>query len=794
MTSAPPRRRFVPEVVETTARTSKRPNRGDPETQLSDRISDQKSSPSHTPASLPPGQMKASPVTRHFFPQPIETPSRGSRGLSEVEEDAFIQEEDQHVKDSSIGAITGEGSTASKNKPHRFLPQPVEITTKSSKKFAVEPVETGSKKSGRRKVDQQNEEKLQSTRRRFAPEPVETFINGHHKKQAEADEQSGALRTRRRFVLEPVETTAKSTRGKQVEAKGGSQSQPTRRKFAPEFIESTVRRRKKPSLEEEPDLSSYDEKSSRQSSGGIGSPRKFSPELIETARGSFRRGDASPRLSRSGTTDHPTAVPRYLRPPLAPRNTPSPSSEEVPQIHESRFSAASLARKQTRQHSFIVPELPRIESDSSEENSAVPSLSTSSSASSDESTNRPRKGEGGENQDGSFQGYMLSLAAQAAEKQLRDQAMAAYPNEQVHEPVQHFAVEDSDEESMSGKLQADDGIDPKIFRRESGADLDWHMKEMRRHHALLEDAKRTLKEDTAGQSRFSTAALSARHHAHAQKEVGGLQKGVGLAQMRNAASPPMLGDDLVFPKSLSPKMTRCDVDQIPVPRTHEDNASEDDTGEPKLWCANIGVQNNPEAGLWMGFCQKRDCDAESPPAPMRSGLMTPVGGLSFPEGALELRHGRGCDQPIPNLLHRPPTPCSPQNDPFTQSIDNKLNKELSIEQQIEEEFHHSFITQIYNYLSLGYPSLAHKFDYELSKISRIPVEELRKDDDLADAKGYVGAPEGEGLDEDSAKEGKCTRWTALRLYIHEWARQQPGMADRTPNEWGVRARRGSWAF
>ena len=79
-------------------------------------------------------------------------------------------------------------------------------------------------------------------------------------------------------------------------------------------------------------------------------------------------------------------------------------------------------------------------------------------------------------------------------------------------------------------------------------------------------------------------------------------------------------------------------------------------------------------------------------------------------------------------------------------------------------------------------------------ITRIPVEDLRRDDELADAKGYVGAPEGKGLDEDSVRDGKCIRWTALRLYIHEWARQQPDMADRKPDEWGVRARRGSWAF
>jgi hypothetical protein len=786
MTSSPPRRRLLPEPVETTARSSRRPNRGNPETQLADRISDQNPSRKDPPDTRLSDQMKTTSATRNSLPRPIEISSRSSNDPTE-EGGGETRKEDHHITDISVRGI-GEGSTDSRNKPRRFTPQPVETTTKSSRKFAAEPVET-STRSSRRKGEEQDEQKPHSTRRRFAPKPIETTTKSNRQKEAEVLGGPESLGTRRRVVPEPVETTTKSSRKKQVEANQESQSHPIRRKFAPEPVETTTRRRRKQAVEEEPDSPSSDEDTTSRSSDGITSPRKFVPELIETARGSFRRGDSSPGLSRSQTTDHPTAVPRYLRPPLAPSNSPAHSYEDVPQIHESRFSAASLARRQTRQHSFIVPELPCIDSDSSAENSAVPSLSTSPSASSQESTNRQRKEE---NQDGSFQGYMLSLAAQAAEKQLRAQAMAAYPNEQVHEPVHHFAVEDSDEESSSGKMEGDNGIDPRTFRRESGADLDWHLKEMRKHHELLEDAKRALKEDTAGQSRFSAAAFSARHKTQAQKEVGGNQKGVGLAEMRNAASPPMLGEDLVFPLSVSPKMTRCDVDQVPVPRTHENDDDEDETGEPKLWCANIGVQNNPEAGLWMGFCQRKECDEQSPPTPMRSGLMTPAAGVGFPEGAPAVKYGPGLDKQGLNLLYLPPTPSSP--DPFTQSVDNKLNIELSIEQRIEEEFHHGFITQIYNYLSLGYPSLAHQFDYELSKISMIPVEELRRDDDHANAKGYVGAPEGEGLDEDSVKEGKCARWTALRLYIHEWARQQPGMADRTPNEWGVRARRGSWAF
>ncbi len=90
------------------------------------------------------------------------------------------------------------------------------------------------------------------------------------------------------------------------------------------------------------------------------------------------------------------------------------------------------------------------------------------------------------------------------------------------------------------------------------------------------------------------------------------------------------------------------------------------------------------------------------------------------------------------------------------------------------------------------------FDEELSKISRIPLEELRRDDHHVDAKGYVGAPEGDGWGETEVI-GRCKRWEALRLYVREWARQSPNFADErkkplgATEDWGARVRKGSWA-
>ena len=126
-----------------------------------------------------------------------------------------------------------------------------------------------------------------------------------------------------------------------------------------------------------------------------------------------------------------------------------------------------------------------------------------------------------------------------------------------------------------------------------------------------------------------------------------------------------------------------------------------------------------------------------------------------------------------------------------------MDDTLELEKDIEAEFDDTFVTRIYNYLSIGYPALARKYDEELSKISRVPIEELRRDDGHADTNGYLGAPAGNGCGEKDLLNGHCGRWWALRLYIKEWARQQPRMAGGdglSDKSWGVRARRGSWAI
>jgi len=174
-----------------------------------------------------------------------------------------------------------------------------------------------------------------------------------------------------------------------------------------------------------------------------------------------------------------------------------------------------------------------------------------------------------------------------------------------------------------------------------------------------------------------------------------------------------------------------------------------------------------------------------------------------------------------------------------QNLDDKLRKEKAVadrEEKIAAEFDDHFVTQVYNYLSLGYPATARQYDGELSKISRIPVDELERDDedimeDLwgVDEQGHQKADglvmngqhrkeedEGDGVDgehhhrkkvkatghimlDSEAKDGvkeedRCPRWKALKLYIYEWARQHPDLNAISPLAWGVQERRGSWGI
>ena len=614
--------------------------------------------------------------------------------------------------------------------PRRLLPQPVETSPRSRRRFAPEPVETVSKSS--RKIKDQTDHHGNPPVRRFLPQPIETSAKVSKQSDDHGDTSDAAPD---QFLRQPVESCETSTEA-----------------------------------------------------------RKFTPQLMETTRRSRKSTDVLPAVRFSDKTDEiaPTdlsLLPKRLRPsPVPPVNSPVASSEHVPQTSESRFSAAALSKRTTRRHSFRVPELPCIASSESEgaDDSKVPSLSTSPSAKSDDIEPYRHATRVRESVDDRSAGYLLALAAKAAERQLREQVLAAYPNEHDYEPVDHFAVDrDSDGSDAEGVGMLERSKNAVRHKRDSVAG--WDALEMRQHQDKLRKQREERQQDAGsngldrrksvkgGDTKPTTDRSIA---AHGGRKGGERQE---WQAMRKAASPPMAGEELQFPKCHSPRPTRLDVGSYFLAKKTSGTSSPAERSG--LWTPGGGAsRHGSNSGLWMGVCASSVQSTVQSPKPVQSGLLTPDDERDDPFVVGGIRDGQ--------LL--PPSP-PPSLEGKTSCIDSVLQ----LEQEIDKEFSDVFITQIYNYLSFGYPALARKYDEELCKITKIPLEDLRRDDIKTNAKGYVGAPEGSGSDVRGMQEGQCERWCALRKYVREWARQQPNMIPRegaANEDWGARARKGSWAL
>lgn len=610
--------------------------------------------------------------------------------------------------------------------PKRFLPQPIE-TSSESRRSDVSTNNTNNPT----KVEQPSQKtKLEGVSGR--PE------NGGYG---------------RRFKPEPIETSKRSSKGRpksshmdcttitsrptpQKEEDKGSGST-GRRKFVPDLIETSTRSRK-----------SRDSASTLRFANGIDNA---SENHLDSRR---KHGEGWHAFSHTG----PNGVAHMGSEVHGPRRTTSP-----------RPSAGA------RQHSFQVPSLEPIESSESD-GSRCPSLSTSPTAASEEGPDLKQHARKARMmRDESLSGYFL------------DQAMAAFPNSDFHEPVNHFVDRESDESDEDSNVEfysRNQEVNEDRMRRQSAADLVWEVLEMRRHHEKLEKERRTSlskRKDMDGHYKDSSkdpflAALTITRQAaigldasgQPKSIIGGWQRGVGLESMRNAASPPMLGGDLKFRMFRSPQATTLDVDK----------------------CPSSSLRNLPRnksgGGLWRGYCVARGDQSAVREEKYSSGINSRV--------------RRREDTLMGNTLsHEQIMALTPPGSPsICDSVLQKccMQQGDRPEEEIDREASDEFVTQVYNYLSLGYPSLARKYDHELSRISKIPLEELSRDDQGSEAKGFVGLEEGKGITMKAAVDGSCARWKALRLYIREWMRQHPDINTEHlgPDAWGVSARRGSWAI
>ncbi|EJT82304.1 hypothetical protein GGTG_02278 [Gaeumannomyces tritici R3-111a-1] len=277
-------------------------------------------------------------------------------------------------------------------------------------------------------------------------------------------------------------------------------------------------------------------------------------------------------------------------------------------------------------------------------------------------------------------------------------------------------------------------------------------------------------------------------------------------------SPPMLGADLTFRKCPSPKHTKLEPEHLW--QSEADETNRDPTGQ---------------RGLWRGYCFTAESGEALAEIPRMEMISTPSIPSSSATDPFSIAFGTTATSISPPLSEEPGQLEAAQKSPsgthsagplaslhahkrsgeakglhMLMGFEERLRKEkaaVDLEEQIQAEFNDRYVTQVYNYLSLGYPAMARSYDDELSKISRIPLADLQRDDDaLMDgvvavacggkAKGHIKLTE----DDDTKEQDRCPRWKALKLYIHEWASQHPDLETISPLAWGVKERRGSWGI
>ncbi|KAB2106931.1 hypothetical protein AG0111_0g5358 [Alternaria gaisen] len=659
---------------------------------------------------------------------------------------------------------------ASAAPPRRFKVEPIETTVSSSKDKA--PADQPERPKPRRFAPQPIETTTSSSKssRRFAPEPVET-----------------TKRSNRRFAPEPIETTTRSSR--QKFAKDWEEQTSPTGKFKANPMEAVAI-------------------SNGQFNGALKPPtKKFRPQLIETAQRHRKAGDDMPTLLPSdkteATPDSAISV-RKARilgiPPTPPTNTPTFDITQNPLFLEIQRNASPCRRRSyfsCSQHSFRVPDLDPIESSESEA-SAPPSPTESPPYTSDHSFMYKEATRRRESVDDSSAGYLLELAAKAAEKQLREQALAAFPNSDFHEPVAHYVDHDTEDSEPSV-------TEAKQQQRESSfTQVNWDLVAMREYREKQIADKEKQKPKEYIKPAFSPFGNPAGFlDAATAKKFANERKDPELERQRKEARPPMLGQDIKFPRCESPEPSRfdptqgCDAVRTAMCYLSEQSKAASEKGE-SLWCgkgngrqtsttpslwSNANSRASSTTGLWGGFCVNGG--DKSPRGP--TGLLTPHNEKPNPMSP--------CPTPSTSLL--PPTPpASSSGITFENTGFSGIDEKLAVEQSIEEEFGDNFVTQVYNYLSLGYPSMARPFDEELSKISHIPISELRQDDHLASSRGYIRLGKDGNLKDTEITEETCMRWRALRIYIQEWARQHPNMSE---DEFmvggrGTAVRKGSWAL
>ena len=741
------------------------------------------------------------------------------------------------------------------NPPRRFAPTPIEQTTKSSRltdtpdepnkkprRFAPLLVEETAKST--KDVGQQAVQSQKPKPRRFAPQPVEQTTKSSKDAPKKNNDSNETKSKPRRFAPQMVEETQKSSKDRPADNK-------LHVKFKPEVVSTTYRsNRTSKSSQDSDSMMDIDDKA----------PRKFTPILLDTARRTRRAGDDKPAISDSHKTEyayhlhHAEHWKRVNAERAGPSSTqplatlgddddedmedappPAMSGSRVSKLREAAPLDGSAPKRPScltpgRQHSFRMPDLDTIESSESERSTSPSPASSSPTRDGSPITATASESSYGyfkhatrirESFDENYTHYLLDIERQKARQRLEQQALAAYPNPDFgYEAPDHYINNDADSDDfeiedrpVTWDMNEDDDMEIEKPKRDSSeSEGDWEKKEMQKHAEKTKQQRAANKATAkASESPWWKPPPVDGHNDDDDEPRSEFKS------MRNGARPPMLGGDIVFPRCPSPEPTRFDVTQgAAALRNQMSNeaarkkARKDDEGglwhqdpaspptSPSSPVASVkkpssGLPKSSKAaakGLWGGFCV--DKGEKNKPA---AGLAPPTG----PTGLMTPR----VEAPNPYELafqgqrQAPSTPTKKSRMVDMSKLDAALASEKEFEEMLAREYPDSFITQVYNYLSLGYPSIARDFDEELAKISRFSIAELRQDDESArhSPKGYIRLGEDfEGGGGAGVTEQKCVRWQALKKYMREWARQEKDMVKTDEGNFGTGARRGSWAF
>ncbi|KAI1198990.1 hypothetical protein F5X97DRAFT_332963 [Nemania serpens] len=701
--------------------------------------------------------------------------------------------------------------------------------------------------------------------RRFAPVPIETTFDSYrvagknpHGPAPEPTPDPSPTTSHSSPAFSPtVAPMALTSAGRREQEKS------PRRRFAPQLIETT--RRTWRAGQKGPATKPTDKTDITPGTNHIYVPKpKRKQGAPGPSRGSAGLAQAQAHAhahAQASSESEDEALPNFL----------SPRLQRSMKVHPN-------SRGSTRNNSYH-PELDTIlssESGNSSEddasvaapvrNSAVPALSDSQSDHGDTwSTRSYDLRDRRESCDEEISGYLLGIAAREAQRQREfEQALSAFPNGIPPQGVEHFFARDNSEDDLQiGDDEPPLRHGPSQLLRRTSTDPGWAVQEMRAHAEKLarmraetqmslddnsdhsgmasppEDplwttrARRESRDSAIGgsmgpilasQSPGLFARSPPRHEKHfpplpstgLRASPFGMPFGFHiskpddgeLSRMRKAASPPMLGADLTFRSCPSPQYTRMEPNQ-PYSQFDRLEKNQRDT--------------SGATGLWRGYCSSKTTRLDAPALQPPDLLHTP-GALYSTTDPFDSAFGTSMDG---SGAQSPSWAASSKQTSLHKQalsgLEERLEREMARkerEEAILAEFDDVFVTQVYNYLSLGYPATARAFDDELCKISGICVEELRKDDNVDVEKGFMlqmeigpsgeNGDSGEGSDSSSINSSgdgaygdekrprhKPPRWKALKLYVREWARQHPsldGDDELGPPAWGVRARRGSWAI